>query len=149
MRDKIYGFLIKTDSYAGNFEREMCAYITGVVGECGVGKQYKNEEVANLFYENISFVPDEHGCSRPVSMLAADEKFIISHLNHEQKCNSLVIYFDSAPSKDQIEIMKKRAYEFPQVRENNKHDYDTKSLLFNILGFELLETSIGTTSTEI
>ncbi|KKK83825.1 hypothetical protein LCGC14_2789530, partial [marine sediment metagenome] len=30
-------FIIDTDSYAGNFEREMCAYITGRVGECGVG----------------------------------------------------------------------------------------------------------------
>jgi hypothetical protein len=32
-------FVVDTDTYAGNFEREMCAYITGQVGECEVGEE--------------------------------------------------------------------------------------------------------------
>jgi len=40
----MYKFIIDTDQYAGNFEREMCAYLTGTVGECGVG-----DEFAELF----------------------------------------------------------------------------------------------------
>jgi len=34
-----YYFIIDTDKYSGNFERQMCAYITGQVGSCGVGKE--------------------------------------------------------------------------------------------------------------
>jgi len=33
-------FVIDTDTYAGNFERPMCAYMTGRVGECGVGEEF-------------------------------------------------------------------------------------------------------------
>ena len=39
-----YLFVIDTDIYAGNFERQMCAYITGQIGECEVGKE--NAELA-------------------------------------------------------------------------------------------------------
>lgn len=69
-----YLFVIDTDTYAGNFEREMCAYVTGQIGECEVGKE--NAElvrqeipaaVAKLG-ELINSVPDECGCHRPVSI---------------------------------------------------------------------------------
>lgn len=40
-------FVIDTEQYAGDFERQMTAYLTGIVGECGVGKEealiYRNE----------------------------------------------------------------------------------------------------------
>jgi hypothetical protein len=69
-----YLFVIDTDTYAGNFERQMCAYVTGQIGECGVGeenaelaKQEIPDEVARL-EELIESVPDEHGCHRPVSI---------------------------------------------------------------------------------
>lgn len=29
MNDSYWGLKVKTDSYAGNFEREMCAHMTG------------------------------------------------------------------------------------------------------------------------
>jgi hypothetical protein len=32
-----YILLVHTNSYAGNFEREMCGFMTGIVGECEVG----------------------------------------------------------------------------------------------------------------
>jgi hypothetical protein len=65
-------FIIDTDQYAGNFEREMCAYITGHIGECGVGEELagclKKETGLNpdTFFSNILQVADEHGCHRPV-----------------------------------------------------------------------------------
>ena len=40
-----YGFIVDTDSYAGNFEREMCAYMTGHIGECSVGEEYASDEI--------------------------------------------------------------------------------------------------------
>lgn len=34
---KSYSIVVETDSYAGNFEREMCAFMTGHIGECEAG----------------------------------------------------------------------------------------------------------------
>lgn len=71
-----YIFIIDTDSYAGNFERDMCAYLTGVVGDCGVGEEYKElyfedtgEGEESIFSEYLEFrADDEHGCHRPTSI---------------------------------------------------------------------------------
>lgn len=64
-------FVIDTDSYAGNFERQMCAYVTGQVGECGVGQEMAekfNDECDVSFAGFVVSVPDEHGCWRPASI---------------------------------------------------------------------------------
>lgn len=64
-------FIIDTDSYSGNFERGMTAFMTGVIGECGVGEEeadkYKKTNLPDLEDELIQ-VPDEYGCHRPVAM---------------------------------------------------------------------------------
>ena len=73
--DDSWAFVIDTDSYAGNFERQICAFITGTLGECGVGddmlkhfNQWLNQSKYkdNPFEEIIMQVIDEHGCRRPV-----------------------------------------------------------------------------------
>lgn len=66
----MYYFVIDTDKYAGNFEREMTAFITGCVGDCGVGanltKKITEDGIAPDFFDTlIGSEPDEHGCSRP------------------------------------------------------------------------------------
>ena len=43
-----YLFVIDTNAYAGSFEREMCAYVTGQFGECDVG-----EEIAKAVKQQI------------------------------------------------------------------------------------------------
>jgi hypothetical protein len=69
-----YIFVIDTDAYAGNFERPLCAYITGQVGECGVGEEYakmfrKKHPTKDIIFEGlVASVPDEHGCHRPASI---------------------------------------------------------------------------------
>ena len=45
---KEYKIIIDTENHAGNFEREICAYITGQFGECHVG-----EDIAEMSEENI------------------------------------------------------------------------------------------------
>jgi len=68
MEDALY-FVIDTDTYAGNFEREMCAYVTGVIGDCGVGDTIVEKLDGNKDIEEIgqfiSIEADEHGCWRP------------------------------------------------------------------------------------
>jgi hypothetical protein len=73
---KLFRLVVDTDSYAGNFERELCAYVTGQIGECGVG-----EDVAKCFSEHIAHLEwwDKHivqrskprpdpSCKRPVTI---------------------------------------------------------------------------------
>ena len=67
-------FVIDTDAYAGNFERGLCAYITGRLGECEVGEdeaEIFREEVGDPdeLFEFIDSKPDEDGgCLRPVTI---------------------------------------------------------------------------------
>lgn len=66
----MYIFAIDTDQYAGNFEREMTAYCTGRVGDCGVGGNFANmydEDEVDEEFENVTQISDE-GCYRPCSI---------------------------------------------------------------------------------
>ncbi|MFA5207401.1 MAG: hypothetical protein WC428_01975 [Candidatus Paceibacterota bacterium] len=138
---KKIGFIVKTDAYAGNFEREMCAYMTGQIGECEVGKSYVDQEEKSLLdklFHNILSLPDDNGCYRPVSILSGDTYFDLK-MPQNEKSNSLVIYFDDQLTEVQIEELKKRAYEFPQVWEDNRHVYVKHSRLVKVLGFMIVE----------
>ena len=90
--DKAWIFVIDTDKYAGNFEREMCAFMTGIIGECGIGVEeaqlyyeqtglspkdidwdktpveYADEDLENPFCWFVTKKQDEYGCYRPVSI---------------------------------------------------------------------------------
>jgi len=65
-------FIIDTEQYSGNFERELTAYLTGRIGECGMGREYsdifkeetKRKRSTPNFDELLLSVPDSTGCSR-------------------------------------------------------------------------------------
>ncbi len=59
------GFVVATDSYAGNFERQLCAYITGIVGDCGVGE---HEADTYPMVEGTIQQPDDNHCMRPCAI---------------------------------------------------------------------------------
>jgi hypothetical protein len=113
-----FAFIIDTNSYSGSFEREMTAYLTGRIGECGVGVEYADFALP-INFDNVIDVPDDHGCYRPTSIW----------LNEKNKYNSVAIFFEEQPTVDQIEFMKGRAYDF-NIVSNNK---------IKILGFRLIE----------
>ncbi len=120
-----YLFIIDTNSYAGNFEREMCAYLTDQIGECGIGKEFcENNELSEEFEKIILQEPDEEGCIRPVTIE------IPNILKHQ----SVGIYFGEKPSERQISYMIQRAKEFNKILREKHHwgVYDIK-----ILGFRL------------
>ncbi len=122
-----YIFIIDTNEYAGNFERQMCAYVTGQIGECRVGeeeaqiaKQEIPEEVVRL--ENlIRYLPDEHGCHRPVAIFSnprygndgMGNHALLTEENREQfpfpAYNSVAIYLNSVPESGLLNLMKERA----------------------------------------
>ena len=81
-----FAFCIDTNAYAGNFVREMCAYITGVIGECGVGEDLAgfahkelSEEAMAFFDDAVLAVADEHGCHRPASIFPTPGFFNDGH----------------------------------------------------------------------
>lgn len=65
-----FAFVIDTNQYAGNFERELCAYITGRIGDCQVGEvnAAKFQSEVGEPFENVVDEADDHGCRRPVSI---------------------------------------------------------------------------------
>jgi hypothetical protein len=147
---KRFGFIVIADSYAGNFEREMCAYMTGHIGECGVGDEYVEKAIADQFGGYIESLSDDNGCCRPVSMLVADNYFE-TNFPQKDKLNSLVIYFyaDLTKNPELVELMKKRAYEFPALRQANKQSWDTGDKMFNVLGFAIVRSETITTVTNL
>jgi hypothetical protein len=148
---KKYNFVIDTDKYAGNFEREMCAYATGILGDCEVGKNMQKlfieEEDGPNYGESLIFDnvieqrPDENGCHRPCAT------GITPNLD---KCeyNSVEIYFHERPSEKQIEILKRRCTKFVEnksfKKRSGEHNYPTK-----ILGFRLVTEETISTEEEI
>lgn len=78
--DITFIFVVDTEQYAGNFERPLCAYMTGRIGDCGVGKTEQKifdyemgvgEDDLDDEKHPFQFVidrADEHGCNRPVSI---------------------------------------------------------------------------------
>lgn len=180
-----YGFIVDTNSYSGNFERPMCAFMTGHTGACGVGRSERE-----LFLENFTPVsgvirkPDENGTQRPVEIYTTpdiwnnglgfhfrdgeEEKALEEYKNyfvrykedHMKRVESyrgknihswtdetidreikryrteiaeilletsvkkypayqsIIIHFNSLPSNDTIDFLKKRAYEYTKYCNN-------------------------------
>lgn len=136
-----YIFVIDTDQYAGNFEREMCACCTGQIGECEVGEEESKkfrtevgEEVYDIMDELVEQRPDDHGCSRPTSLWRTP-----IYLSPKGGHNSVAIFFYDMPSEDILTVMKDRAEIF--IKGNER--IFNKPRTMKILGFRLLkETTI-------
>ncbi len=65
--------VIDTDQYAGNFERQMCAYLTGQYGDCGAGREIAlmvSDEIKHLDWwkRHIVQVANQNGIRRPVAI---------------------------------------------------------------------------------
>ena len=116
-----YSIVVKTNQYAGNFERELCAHLTGIIGECEVGEEYVHEAITEIFEDSVAEMPDDNGTRRPVSLGSQNE----GATGHD-----VVIYFDTEPTKEQVEIIKERLLTF-------EPDNWVKGLEFK--GIELIE----------
>jgi len=68
-----YIFVIDTESYSGNFERQMTAYCTGRIGDCEVGDGEASifrKEVGDpdKIFGEVLDIPDAFGCRRPTEI---------------------------------------------------------------------------------
>lgn len=106
--------VIDTGEYAGNFERRMCAYVTGQVGECQVGEEEAEKAVQVLKHlewieDHIQHIEDEYGCERPVSIWPTEGQMQTAR---HPAYNSVAIFFDEVPPAEVLAEMVARAIEF-------------------------------------
>lgn len=129
MNRKETAIIIRTNEYAGNFERELCAHVTGIIGECEVGEEYIDETVNAMFEGFLSFKPDDSGCYRPVSLGGC-------YSTPNYNANDVVIWFGEMPTKEMVTMIKERALTF---NERYKELYKWGNHNIEILGFALVE----------
>lgn len=71
-----YKIVIHTDKYAGNFERELTAYLVGQIGDCEVGLDY----IQGSYPEDFEFIveqrSDENGIRRPCGICPIDNSLL-------------------------------------------------------------------------
>lgn len=132
-----YVFIIDTDQYSGNFERELCAFLTGSVGECGVGDGeqalFKENGQFQDLADKTSFQPDDNGCSRPATIWETGKVGVYK---------SVAIFFDSMPSPEEVAFMKQRAKEFIDVHLANVRRYNKKAKPLTIEGFRMIRQEV-------
>ena len=142
-----YAFVIDTNQFAGNFNREMCAYITGRLGDCGVGHHYADaakteltRDELNNFRDWLCYIPDEFACWRPTTI--GDTATYGDRPSTPE--GAVHILFSETPYDDLIATMIARAYKF--VTHANQMNRNIE-----ILGFCIVHTSmcITTTSTPV
>lgn len=120
-------FVIDTDSYSGNFEREMCAYITGQIGECEVGKEQAQVSKKELlkdhhqWFESYVAQVSDNGCYRPCDVWDTQ---------------GVAIFFSEKPTAEIIELMKTRARSY-------------KWGPMKVRGFRLIERRVVTTEESV
>lgn len=135
-------FVIDTDQYAGNFEREMCAFVTGQIGECGKGSKQavlfhcdhplRIDEFENLVVQ----FPDGHGNHRPTAIWPTPGT--MNESGSGAAYQSVAIFLDSEPSDEIITFMKKRALQFCA-----EYNCPLSITGYRLLRLELVETLIS------
>ncbi len=131
-----YELIIDTDCYAGNFERELCAYVTGFWDNETGGDQAKvfDDEIgeANPFEDYVGFITNEYGLQTPVYLEQTPPE-----LGAEHAMCSVAIAFEEKPTPELIQLVKDRAYKF-----------EREGLIFgepvrlSILGFRLHKITV-------
>lgn len=144
-------FLIDTNKYSGNFERPMCAYVCGHIGDCEVGEEemkiYLKEKKTPL--ANVLQKPDEHGCYRPCAIwptpgwsndgMGGHKKLKKGESMGFPAYQSVAIFFEQKPTANQLKILMERAHAFKQYLKKTKGYYRQA---VNILGFRLITEEI-------
>lgn len=130
-------FIVDTQQFSGNFERQMCAHLTNQVGECEVGKEYITdlEDLADEYpthdiprilawiEDNILQVSEhDNGCLRPCVIWPTEGRSnngMGKHYNVKPSTpykhpayESVGIFFGAHPPQDVINYMIERSKTF-------------------------------------
>jgi hypothetical protein len=155
----LYIFVAHTNMYSGNFERDMCAFATGLIGECGVGDDYAEQfqeecgmDVYDKFQEMQVSLADEHGCHRPCTIWPTPGRKNDGMGKHSNgnagfpAYESVAIFFDQQPKPELIDFMKGRILRFA---DEYKRFHQPESAGMRIKGFQLLRETTTVTTEEL
>jgi hypothetical protein len=122
-----------TNRYSGNFERELCAFVTGRFGECYVGQEIarcvRTELRHRDWYErNVVNEIDDCDIARPAATWDAPDT---------AATESVAIFVEEFPPKGVLAEMVRRTKRY--CKEHH----------IGYLGYRLLEPSLGTQVTTI
>ena len=137
MYDVNFEVVIDTDSYSGNFERELCAYITGHWDlETHGGDQ------AEIFEEECGDKPNPFEDYIAMALTQDDDCPVNAYqcLEWEPEnkgMNSVGIFFEKEPTPELIELIKERAYKFEKEGKIFDKPVDLK-----IIGFRLFKRTV-------
>lgn len=141
MSDDYYVFIIDTDSYAGNFERAMCGYLTGIQNESTSRtdkyvEAYKEEMgIAEDDYDHNEYIlsmPGDFGDS-PVEAFPTPGVFKEHDGDKYPAYQSVGIFMGRKPTDEEIKILKERANKF-KILGDYRSDETPK-----VLGFRLIQ----------
>lgn len=134
--------VIDTDAYAGNFERELCAYLTGQIGDCNVGSEFLKPQnmIKHLEWweNNISPQEDTEGSEfyRPCTIWKTGETNFYG---------SVAIFVEEIPPQEVLDEMIKEAKIFCRDTDfvyryyaANKNPNIPKEI--NVLGYSVLDS---------
>jgi hypothetical protein len=137
-----HALVFNFDAYAGNYEREFCAYVTGATGECGVG-----EDMADLYTEDhprdtefwalsdrCGSEPDDNGCWRPTSIYHDKEV-------DEKPYYSSIIFLATLPTDPEMKLIVARAKQFCAERPDWK-SYLGKTEPLTLKGVKLISNKV-------
>ena len=121
-----YSVIIETNEYAGNFECDVCAFITGIALFGNGSALIQSEFDYSLFSDdNDVIVTADDECNlTPVGIFSENN-------------NSVQIYFNDIPTKEIFELIKIRANIFFK---------ESDTLLIDVY---VIETHVVTTNTRI
>ncbi|CAK0780352.1 hypothetical protein CCP3SC15_730018 [Gammaproteobacteria bacterium] len=139
--DSPFILFVHTNEYAGNFERELTGYVSGIWDHQTHGgdeaAMFKAAHPDSSLTEAAHFVPDEDlAWQRPCCI--ADPK--------NSGYTSLAIFFERSLSLEELQLIWKRARQFPEYM-NTKRPGSFPSL--KILGIDFIEREITVTDTPI
>ncbi|KKL16658.1 hypothetical protein LCGC14_2493370 [marine sediment metagenome] len=143
MYDVNFEIIIDTDSYAGNFERELCAYITGHWDEETHGgdqaKEFDKEVGEPNPFENFITTALTQDDDVPIASYQCVEWEPVN-----KKTNSVGIFFEKEPTAELIELIKERSYKF-----TNKGRIFDHPVTLKIIGFRLLKRTVKIEATNV
>ena len=162
---KTYIFVVDTEKYSGNFEREMVAYMTGFVNECNVGKVEADifkKEVNNKKFKYIDNILiekfNDHDRLSPLAIWPTPGWYNNGSGQHFRnnegpKKNkwpaymSVALFLDRMIDDEEIGFLADRAMKFQDYLQNHIKKY--KHCNINITDFRIIEEETTTTTTLI
>ena len=153
-------FVVDTNQYAGNFERELVAYMTGRLGDCNVGSEealefYQDmglwgdksppvecwEDLRNPF-DFIIPEADDHGCFRPATICPSPGP-------KPQLYNSVACFMSRCPNSEETKLLAERAYQFAEKTKRNPLLVEPIAILgFRIVNKTVVYQAVGFKSLE-